>query len=129
MVGEGKKRRKPSRKAHAGERQEFLVHLEPKLIKNLKLAALEADIEVTASRILEDAVGDWLDRHKSQRSKRTEGEVEKRQFLAKISVRLIKDIKLAALDRKVTASSLVAKAVAEWLARNKSRDHISRRRR
>jgi hypothetical protein len=27
----------------------------------------------------------------------------------------------------IAASSLVAKAVAEWLARNKSRNHVSRR--
>ncbi|MGE3991888.1 hypothetical protein [Pseudorhodoplanes sp.] len=37
-------------------------------------------------------------------------------------MRLINNVKLAAMDGQVMASSLAAKAVAEWLARNKLRD-------
>jgi hypothetical protein len=120
MAGKGIKKRKPDRKTAEGERREFLVHLDPRLIKILKLAALEA--EMTASIVLEMALSEWLDRrmHRAKADEADDGG-EKRQFLAKISVRVIKDVKLAAMYRHVTASSLVATGVTGWLARNKSR--------
>lgn len=116
MVGKSTKKKRPGRKAAAGERREFLVHLDPRLIKGLKLAALKGEVEVTASEVLETALREWLDGKRIIDDER-EGVVEKRQFLAKISVRVIKNIKLAAMDRHVTASVLVAIAVTEWLAR------------
>lgn len=117
MVGKSTKKKKPGRKAAAGERREFLVHLDPRLIKDLKLAALKG--ELTASSVLEVALREWLD-GKRIIGDEPEGVVEKRQFLAKISVRVVKDIKLAAMDRHKTASALVAVAVLGWLSRNKS---------
>jgi hypothetical protein len=116
MVGKSTKKRKGGKKDAGGERREFLVHLDLRLIKRLKLAALEA--EVTAC-VLETALSEWLDRGKTRSDEAGSGG-EKRQFLAKLPVRVIKDIKLAAMDRHVTASSLMSVAVTEWLARNKS---------
>ena len=119
MAGKCTKKRKSGRKAV--ERREFLVHLEPGLIKGLKLEALQA--EVTASSLLEAALQEWLDRGKTRdECSEADGGGQKKQFLAKINAWLIKEIKLAAMDRQVTASSLVAKAVAAWLTRNKSQD-------
>lgn len=93
------------------------------MIKGLKLEALQSEVKTSASSLLEAALKEWLDRGKTQSDdEEAEGGGPKKQFLAKIDVRLIKDIKLAAMDRRVTASSLVAKAVTAWLARNKSRD-------
>jgi hypothetical protein len=70
---------------------------------------------MTASIVLKMAVSEWLDcgRHRAKAGA-ADGGGEKRHFLAKISVRVIKDIKRAAVDRHVTGSS-------GWLARNKSR--------
>jgi hypothetical protein len=46
----------------------------------------------------------------------------RRQFLVYLEPGLIKDVKRVALDRDVTAFSLVEEAVRQWLDRNK-RDH------
>jgi hypothetical protein len=62
MAGKCTKKRKSGRKAV--ERRDFLVHLEPGLIKGLKLEALQA--EVTASSLLEAALQEWLDRGKTR---------------------------------------------------------------
>jgi hypothetical protein len=118
MVGKSTKKRKTGRKSTV-ERREFLVHLEPRLIKSLKLAALEAEPAVTASSLLETAVREWIDRGMPPGENSGIDGGEKRQFLSKIDVRLIKSVKLAAFDRHVKGSALVAQAVAAWLGRNR----------
>jgi len=122
MAGKSTKKRKSGRKVAADDRREFLVHLDPALIKSLKLAALKT--EVTASSVLETALREWLNRGRAPGDD-AESRGEKKQFLAKISVRVLKDIKLAAIDRRVSASSLVAVAVTEWLDRDGARAQSS----
>jgi predicted transcriptional regulator len=46
-----------------------------------------------------------------------EGTAEKRQFLVHIDADLIRRIKIMAIERSTTASSLVQAAVAEFLSR------------
>ena len=121
MVEKSAKKRKKGRKA-AATRREFLVHLNSRLIKGLKLAALEAEPAVTASSLLETAIREWLDRDIPPGESSEIDGGEKKQFLSKIDVKLIKNIKVAAIDRHVKASSLVAQAVAAWLARNRPQD-------
>ncbi len=48
----------------------------------------------------------------------TPGATEKRQFLIHIDADLIRRTKILAIQRKVTASSLVQAAVAEFLGRH-----------
>jgi hypothetical protein len=57
----GKERTRPD------GRRPLLVYLDPTLIKDLKKAALDRD--VTAFSIVEEAVFDWLGRHKAERPK------------------------------------------------------------
>jgi hypothetical protein len=49
-----------------------------------------------------------------------EGAAEKRQFLVQIDADLIRRIKILAIERSVTASSLVQHALAEFLGRQGS---------
>jgi hypothetical protein len=51
-------------RARADGRRQFLVYLEPNLIKDVKKVAL--DREVTAFSIVEEAVREWLGRHREQ---------------------------------------------------------------
>jgi predicted transcriptional regulator len=46
-----------------------------------------------------------------------EAAAEKRQFLVHIDADLIRQIKILAIDRSVTASSLVQQAITEFLSR------------
>jgi hypothetical protein len=50
----------------------------------------------------------------------SEGATEKRQFLVHIDADLIRRTKILAIERHVTASSLVQIAVAEFLSRHSS---------
>jgi hypothetical protein len=48
--------------ARADGRKQMLVYMAPALVKDLKKAAL--DREVAAFKIVEEAVTDWLQRHR-----------------------------------------------------------------
>lgn len=56
MSDSGEKTR--GRKGPVGEKRQFLVHVDPEVVKSVKMAALELD--KTASFLVEEAVRDWL---------------------------------------------------------------------
>jgi hypothetical protein len=62
------KKKPPKRrpKYPVNERRQFLTMMSPKIIKAIKLAAL--DRNEPAWVLMEEAVQEWLDRHKSKRS-------------------------------------------------------------
>lgn len=64
----GKSRKKPGRKPAEGiDKRKFLATMESETIKSLKLAAIQKN--TSASEILEEAAGEWLDRWKSKAKK------------------------------------------------------------
>ncbi len=113
MPGRRSTKGRASRESPA-ERRELLIHLEPDLIRGLMLTALERG--VTASSLIEEAVTAWLKRRGVRQSSRPEkAAAGKRQFLAKLPADLIREVKLLAIDAKVTASSMVGEAVGKLL--------------
>jgi len=100
---------------------QFLVVLPADQIKSLKIMALERN--VTASTLLAEALAVWLKRSKAARSaalQLSSGE-EKRQFLSKLDADLVRDTKQLAIDWMVSASSIVAQALSEWLRSHNKR--------
>jgi hypothetical protein len=75
---------------------------------------------ITASAILDQAVVAWLKINRGATLKPPEKVPlnEKRQFLSQIA-KVIKQIKVLAIDWKTSASALVGEAVATWLSRNR----------
>ena len=76
---------------------------------------------MTASEILEEAVAAWLKLNRGRRTEAAGRHVpasEKHQFLSRMDAKLIKQIKVTAIDWNITASALVREAVTKWLASN-----------
>lgn len=117
-VGKRTKRKTAVRKRRGGSKVKFLTVLLPDDIKAMKLRAINRD--VTASEILEEAVADWLklNRRSSPRLPEKVPASEKRQFLSRMNAKLIKQIKVTAIDWKTSASALVGEAVATWRSLN-----------
>ena len=61
QMGKAEKPKPKGRKPPEGDKRQFLTTMDPKVIKSIKLAAIEAD--TTASAILELAAMEWLERH------------------------------------------------------------------
>lgn len=117
-MGLGAKRKAAGRKRASASKVKFLTVLPAADIKAMKLRAI--DRGVTASEILEEAVAAWLKLNRGAEPRLLVDDVpasEKRQFLSRMDARLIKQIKVMAMDWKVTASALVRVAVAELLNR------------
>ena len=115
----GTKRKKAGRKQASAGKVKFLTVLSAADIKAMKLRAIERGRGVTASEILEEAVAAWLKLNRGAEPRPLEDHVpasEKHQFLSRMDAKLIKQIKVMAIDWKVTASALVREAVATWLA-------------
>ena len=115
----GTKRKKARRKQASAGKVKFLAVLPAGDIKAMKLRAIERGRGVTASQILEEAVAAWLKLHRGAEPRPLEDHVpasEKHQFLSRMDAKLIKQLKVMAIDWKVTASALVREAVATWLS-------------
>jgi Arc/MetJ-type ribon-helix-helix transcriptional regulator len=122
-VGLGAKRKTARGKRSGAGKVKFLTVLSAADIKAIKLQAIERGRDVTASEILEEAVAAWLKLNRGAEPRPLEDHVqasEKHQFLSRMDAKLIKQLKVTALDWKVTASALVREAVAEWLNRGGS---------
>ncbi len=65
MTGKKKPLRK-GRKPAEGDKRQFLLTMDPEVIKNIKLAAIEDD--TSASETMEEAAKQWLERRKGSRS-------------------------------------------------------------
>jgi hypothetical protein len=119
-VGKRTKRKTTVRKRRGGSKVKFLTVLLPDDIKAMKLRAINRG--VTASEILEEAVADWLklNRRSSPRPPEKVPASEKRQFLSRMNAKLIKQIKVTAIDWKTSASALVGEAVATWRSLNQN---------
>jgi hypothetical protein len=116
-VGLSTKRRSAGGKRPGGGKVKFLAILPTPNIKAMKHRAIERG--VNASEILEEAVAAWLKLNRTA-APRLADKVpasEKRQFLAKMDARLIKQIKVMAIDWKTSASALVGEAVATCMSR------------
>ena len=110
----------------AREKVKFLTVLPAEAIRQLKLEALQrstTEQTVTASSVLEEVVAAWLTVHQNLEWKPPEEEEtgEKRQFKSQMDANVIRKLKIFAMDKRVTASTVVRKAVAEWLGRNNKR--------
>ena len=64
---EPKKTRLKGRKPPEGSKRQFLVTMDPEVIKAIKTAAIEDD--TTASELMEDAAKEWL----ARRNKKSAG--------------------------------------------------------
>jgi hypothetical protein len=122
-----RKKPKPARRRSGGEKVKFLAVLPADAIKCLKLEAIErgtTERGTTASSVLEEAIAAWMKVHRSSTRKPLDKEAgekpEKRQFLARMDAELIRDLKILAMDWRVTASTLAGRAVSEWLGQQKS---------
>src|ERR1019366_1440625 len=117
MVDDSIKKRKPGRKAAESERWEFPVHLDPNCSK---IPSPSSEAQFPTSIELEVTFSEWLDRgkHRVKTDEATSGS-EKRRVA--ISMRVFRNIRLPAMDRRVTASSHTATAITGWVALNKSR--------
>jgi hypothetical protein len=83
-------------------------------IKALRLRAIERG--VTASFALEEAVVAWMRRHRNPSRKALgEWKGERREFLSQMDADGIRDLKVMAIDWRVSASALVGQAVVEAL--------------
>ncbi|WP_426532971.1 hypothetical protein [Bradyrhizobium sp. McL0615] len=60
-MAEKKTAGKPGRKPPDGEKKQFLMSINPDVIRRIKAAAALRD--KTASLVLEEAAKEWLDRH------------------------------------------------------------------
>jgi len=56
-----RKRVLKGRRPPSGSKRQFLIHMDPEVIKGVKLAGIER--EVTASSLVERAVKEWLERN------------------------------------------------------------------
>jgi hypothetical protein len=54
------------RKPPEGAKRQFLTSMDPDVIRAIKVAA--AELDTTASQVLETAAREWLERHKSKKS-------------------------------------------------------------
>ena len=119
-VGLGAKRKTARGKRSGAGKVKFLTVLSAADIKAIKLRAIERGRDVTASEILEEAVAAWakLNRGAEPRPLEDVPASEKLQFLSRMDEKLIKQIKVMAIDWKVTASALVREAVATLLSQN-----------
>ena len=52
------------RKPAEGDKRQFLLTMDPEIIKNIKLAAIEDD--TSASEAMEEAAKQWLERRKKK---------------------------------------------------------------
>lgn len=116
-MGLGAKRKTAGGRRSGGGKVKFLAVLPAADIKAMKLRAIERG--VTASEILEEAVAAWLKLNRGAAPKLPEKvpTSEKRQFLSQMDARLIKQIKVMAIDWKTSASALAGEAVVELLKR------------
>jgi len=119
-VGLGAKRKTAGRKRANAGKVKFLAVLPAADIKAIKLRAIERGRGVTASQILEEAVAAWLKLNRGAEPKPLQGvpASEKLQFLSRMDARLVKQIKVMAIDWKTTASALVRESVADLLNRD-----------
>ena len=120
-MGKRTKRKTAVRKRSGAGKVKFLTVLPAADIKAIKLRAIERGRDVTASEILEEAVAAWLKLNRGVEPRPLVDDVpasEKHQFLSRMDAKLIKQLKVMALDWKVTASALVREAVATWLSKN-----------
>jgi hypothetical protein len=66
-VGRGMAEKKPvvrrGRKPPDGEKKQFLSSMDPDVIRAIKVAA--AELDRTASQVLETAAKEWLERHRA----------------------------------------------------------------
>ena len=118
-MGKHAQRKTAVRKRRGGGKVKFLTVLLPDDIKAMKLRAINRG--VTASEMQQQqAVADWLklNRRSSPRLPEKVPASEKRQFLARMNAKLIKQIKVTAIDWKTSASALVGEAVATWRSLN-----------
>ena len=119
-MGLGAKRKTARGKGSGAGKVKFLTVLPAADIKAIKLRSIERGRDVTASEILEEAVAAWLKLNRGAEPRLLEDHVpasKKHQFLSRMDAKLIKQLKVMALDWKVTACALVREAVAELLNR------------
>jgi hypothetical protein len=96
-----------------GAKVKFLAVLPADAIKELKLEGIRRG--TTASSVLEEAVASWMKAHRHSQPKSLDKESgEKRQFLSQMDAGLVRDLKILAMDWRVTASTIVGRAVADW---------------
>lgn len=99
-----------------GPKVKFLTVLPPEVIKALKLQAIQRG--TTASALLEAAVADWMKKHRKSppppRAEMSARAPQKRQFLSRMNADLVRQLKILAMDWRVTASALIGEAVQEW---------------
>ena len=62
-MADNKEAGKPGRKPTAGDKKQFLSTMDPLVIRDIKVAA--AELENTASQILEIAAKEWLERYRA----------------------------------------------------------------
>ncbi|WOH60115.1 hypothetical protein [Bradyrhizobium sp. BWC-3-1] len=60
-MAEKKKAGRPGRKPPAGAKKQLLTSMDPEIIRRIKSAAALRD--TTASLVMEEAAGEWLERH------------------------------------------------------------------
>ena len=121
MAAERKKAKATGREGAAGK-VTFLAVLPAEAVKQLKLEALQrstTEKSVTASSVLEEAVAAWLKDPRNSDWKPPEEEEtgEKRQFKSQMDAKVVRKLKIFAMDRGATASTVVRAAVAEALKR------------
>jgi Arc/MetJ-type ribon-helix-helix transcriptional regulator len=120
-VGKRTKQKTAGGKRSGAGKVKFLTVLPAADIKTIKLRAIERGRGVTASEILEEAVSAWLKLNRGAKPRALVDDVpasEKHQFLSQMDAKFIKQLKVMALDSKVTASALVREAVTAWLSQN-----------
>lgn len=64
-MAEKKAGAKRGRKPPDGEKRQFLSSMDPDVIRSIKVAA--AELDKTASQVLETAAKEWLERHRAGR--------------------------------------------------------------
>ncbi|MCS3445937.1 MULTISPECIES: hypothetical protein [Bradyrhizobium] len=62
-MAEKKSAAKRGRKPPDGEKKQFLSSMDPDVIRSIKVAA--AELDRTASQVLETAAKEWLERHRA----------------------------------------------------------------
>jgi hypothetical protein len=65
LMSEKKKPLRKGRKPAEGDKRQFLLTMDPEIIKAIKLAAIEDDS--SASEAMEEAAKQWLERRKGSR--------------------------------------------------------------
>ena len=69
-MSEKKKPLRKGRKPAEGDKRQFLLTMDPEVIKSIKLAAIEDDS--SASEAMEEAAKQWLERRASKAKKASE---------------------------------------------------------